>query len=82
MEENNFLSKLARIDDKSVETITKFVYPSDFKEKTGIHHNRMANIVKSEGKDVTLEEMKKIVDYYRGKTGKEVKFEDLFPMEE
>ena len=70
---NDFLSRLAQVDSESVETVIRFNYSQDFKKETGIHHNRMANIVKSNGEDVTLEEMKQIVEYYRKKTGKEVK---------
>lgn len=78
MDISNFLKKLYEVDNESVET--RFIYSSDFKQKTGIHSVRMASIIKSEGEGATLEEMKKIVNYYRDKTGKEIKFEDIFPL--
>lgn len=79
---NDFLNRIQDIDSDSVEWEQRFVFTQDFKKVTGIHHNRMANIVKSEGKDAKIDEVEKILKYYRQKTGKDVSFNDLFPSSE
>jgi hypothetical protein len=73
-QENSFLKNLKKIDPENF--VEKYDIPDELKEK--IHHKRFWTIIKTEGGDAKADEIQTLLDFYTEKSGKTVKFEDLF----
>ncbi|NJL14348.1 MAG: hypothetical protein HC913_15945 [Microscillaceae bacterium] len=71
---NQFLENLKKIHPEGF--VEKYELPDDLKKE--FNPNRFWSIIKSEGKKAKVDEAKKLIDYYRRKTGKNVQLDDLF----
>lgn len=71
---NKFLNKLKRLDPKNVE----YKVDKNFEAETGIHGKRFQAIVKSGGKDASVEEANRLIAYFSKTSGKNLSFYDIF----
>lgn len=71
---NKFLNKLKRLDPKNVE----YKVDKKFESETGIRGKRFQAIVKSGGKDASVEEVHHLLAYFSRTSGKELSFYDIF----
>ena len=71
---NKFLNKLKRLDPKNVE----YKVDKEFEKETGIHGKRFQAIVRSGGREASVEEARKLVTYFSKTSGKNLSFYDIF----
>jgi hypothetical protein len=72
--DNAFLDNLQKIDPENFE----YKVDRDFEDETGIKGKRLQAIIKSEGKEATITEAGKLLEYYSKKKGRKVAFDELF----